>query len=157
MAGLVSLLLVGFVSALVPLVNIEAYLGVRAALVDIEHLWLLGLVAAVGQMLGKLVWFYIGASSLDWGWVRRKIDRPKAQSALEKWRRRTHDRPVVAGSLLFASAMLGVPPFAIVAVLAGQLRMNVALFLTLGLMGRWLRFVGVIGGVQWLGDIWRLA
>jgi membrane protein YqaA with SNARE-associated domain len=153
LAGLVSLLLVGLVSALVPLVNIEAYLGVRAALVDIEHLWLLGLVAALGQMVGKLVWFYIGASSLDWGWVRRKIDRPKAQSALEKWRRRTHERPVFAGSLLFSSAMVGVPPFAILAVLAGQLRMNVALFLTLGLMGRWLRFVGVIGGVQWLGDI----
>ena len=39
---------------------------------------------------------------------------------------------------------------AILAVLAGQLRMNLSLFLVLGLVGRWLRFVAVLGGVEWL-------
>ena len=37
--------------------------------------------------------------------------------------------------LVFASAASGFPPFAIVAVLAGQLRMNVALFLVVGTVG----------------------
>ncbi len=141
---------VGFVSALVPLVNIEAYLGVRGSVSGAGSVWLLGFAAALGQMLGKLVWYYLGASSLHWGWVRRRIETPKAQARLEKWRVRTHERPVVTGGLVFLSAFSGFPPFAIVAVLAGQLRMQLAVFFTLGLAGRWLRFAAVLGGAEWL-------
>ena len=145
-----ALLLIGFASALVPVINIEAYLGVRATVASLDSLWLLAFVAAVGQMLGKLVWYRIGASSLGWSWVRRRIEKPKAQARLELWRARTHERPVVAGAFVLASSLLGFPPFAILAVVAGQLRMSLPLFLTLGLAGRWLRFAGVLGGVAWL-------
>jgi len=147
---LVSLLVIAFVSALVPLVNIEAYLGLRAAVAEVDDVWLLGFVAAAGQMLGKVLWYYVGASSLEWRWIKRRVDRPKAQERLTRWRTRTDERPVLAGALVFASALSGLPPFAILAVLAGQLRMSLALFLVLGLMGRWLRFVAVLGGVGWL-------
>ncbi len=150
MKDLLTLVLVGFASALVPLVNIEAYLAVLEALYGTEGIWALGLAAAVGQMLGKLLWYQIGASSLGWGWVRRRVEKPKAQARLELWRRRTHERPVVAGALVFVSALVGLPPFALLAVLAGQLRMGLTLFLTLGLAGRWLRFTFVLGGVSLL-------
>ena len=82
--------------------------------------------------------------------MRRRIETPKAEARLEKWRVRTHERPVVTGGLVFLSAFSGFPPFAIVAVLAGQLRMQLALFFTLGLAGRWLRFAAVLGGAEWL-------
>ena len=141
---------VAFASALVPVINIEAYLAVRAAVGGIGGIWGLSLVAAGGQMLGKLVWYRIGASSLGWSWVRQRIEKPKAQARLELWRARTHERPVVAGAFVLASSLLGFPPFAILAVVAGQLRMSLPLFLTLGLAGRWLRFAGVLGGVAWL-------
>jgi membrane protein YqaA with SNARE-associated domain len=147
---IVTLFLLGTASALVPVINIEAYLAVRAAVTDLGSVWLLGFVAALGQMLGKLVWYQLGASSLDWRWVRRKVETPKAQARLELWRRRTDERPLVAGALVLVSALGGLPPFAIVAVVAGQLRMRLELFLVLGLLGRWLRFVGVLGGVLWL-------
>ena len=150
MTDLISLLVIAFGSALVPVINIEAYLGLRAALVAIDDPWLLGFVAAAGQMVGKVVWYYIGASSLDWGWVRRRTEQPKAQARLVKWRSRTAERPVVATVLVFASALTGLPPFAILAVLAGQLRMSLALFFVVGLAGRWLRFVAVLGGVGWV-------
>ena len=78
------------------------------------------------------------------------MEKPKNAARLETWRARTHQRPVVAGLLLFVSASVGFPPFAVVAVLAGQLRMSLTLFLTLGLLGRWLRFVAVLGGAQWV-------
>jgi membrane protein YqaA with SNARE-associated domain len=149
-ADLLGLLAVAFVSALLPLVNVEAYLGVRAAVADVEQVWLLGLVAAAGQMAGKAIWYYVGASSLDWGWIRRRIDRPRAQERLTRWRARTGERPLLAGSLLFVSALSGLPPFAILAVLAGQLRMSLPVFLVLGLLGRWLRFAVILGGVDWL-------
>jgi membrane protein YqaA with SNARE-associated domain len=144
---------VAFLSALVPLVNIEAYLGVRGAMASVDSLWLLGFAAALGQMVGKVVWYYLGASSLHWGWVRRKVEKPKAQARLELWRRRTEERPVVAGGLVFLSAFSGFPPFAIVAVVAGQLKMSVGQFFVLGLVGRWLRFAAVLGGAEWLSRL----
>jgi membrane protein YqaA with SNARE-associated domain len=150
---LLAVLGVGVLSALLPLVNIEAYLGVRGAVADVDRLWLLGFVAALGQMVGKVVWYYLGASALSWGWVRRKVETPKAQARLETWRRRTHERPVVAGGLVLLSAFSGLPPFAVVAVVAGQLRMQLALFFTLGLVGRWLRFALVLGGAEWLSGL----
>ena len=146
---------VAFASALVPLVNIEAYLGVRGSVGSIENVWVLGLVAGFGQMVGKVIWYYLGASSLHWGWVRRRVETPKAQARLETWRTRTHERPVVAGALVFVSAFSGFPPFAILAVLAGQLRMQLALFFGLGLAGRWLRFTAVLGGAEWLAQFLR--
>lgn len=147
-----ALLLIGFASALVPLINIEAYLGVRASLASLDSVWLLSLVAAVGQILGKLVWYYIGASALSWGWVRRRVEKPKNLARLELWRRRTHDRPVLAAALVWVSAFTGFPPFAVLAVLAGQLRMSLPLFVVVGLLGRWLRFAVVLGGAAWFGE-----
>ena len=109
----------------------------------------------VDQMFGKVVWYYLGANALNWGWVRRKVETPKAEARLQVWRTRTQERPVVAGGLVFLSAASGFPPFAIVAVLAGQLRMSLTLFFVLGLLGRWLRFAAVLGGAGWLSQLFR--
>jgi membrane protein YqaA with SNARE-associated domain len=152
---ILAVLGVAFVSALVPLVNIEAYLGVRGSVGSMQSVWLLAFAAALGQMVGKLVWYYLGATSLSWAWVRKRMDTPKAQERLELWRTRTAKRPVLAGALVLASAFSGFPPFAILSVLAGQLRMNVVLFFGLGLVGRWLRFAGVLGGAAWLTGLVR--
>ncbi len=148
-----AVLAVGVVSALVPLVNIEAYLGVRGSVGAIDSAWVLGFAAAFGQMVGKVVWYYLGANALSWGWVRRKVETPKAQARLETWRTRTQERPILTGALVLASAFSGFPPFAIIAVVAGQLRMNLASFFVLGLVGRWFRFVGVLGGAAWLSGL----
>jgi membrane protein YqaA with SNARE-associated domain len=153
MRDLLATLVIGFASALIPVINIEAYLGVRGAVTLLDGLWLFALAAAVGQMIGKLIWYYLGASALHWGWIRRKVEKPKNAARLELWRRRTHERPVIAGLLVFVSALTGLPPFAVLSVLAGQLRMSVVQFCTLGLTGRWLRFLAVLGGAEWLGGV----
>lgn len=150
MRELLSLLAIGFTSALFPLVNIEAYISVRAALSGVGPVWLLSFAAALGQMGGKYLWYRLGASSLSWGWVRRKIDKPSQRARLELWRRRTDSRPFLAGCLVFVSAVVGLPPFAVLSVVAGQLGMHLALFLGVGLAGRWLRFAAILGGVGWL-------
>lgn len=146
---------VAFASALLPLINIEAYLGVRGSVGGMGNVWLLGLVAALGQMSGKLIWYFLGASSLNWSWVRRRIETPKAQVRLEKWRARTHQRPFLAGGLVLMSAFTGFPPFAVLAVVAGQLRMSLTIFFVLGMLGRWLRFTAVLGGAEWLSSLLR--
>ena len=154
-ADVLALLGLGFLSALVPLVNIEVILAARAAAVATGGLWTLSFAAALGQMFGKVVWYYLGANALTWGWVRRKVETPKAEARLQVWRTRTQERPVLAGGLVFLSAASGFPPFAFVAVLAGQLRMSLTLFFVLGLLGRWLRFAAVLGGAGWLSQLFR--
>ncbi len=150
MRDLFTLIVLGFASALIPLVNIEAYLAVLAAVSGLGSVWALALMSALGQMCGKLLWYRIGASSLGWAWVRRKVEKPRAQARLELWRARTHQRPVATGALVFVSALTGLPPFAVLSVLAGQLRMSLSLFLTLGFAGRWLRFAALLAGTSWL-------
>jgi membrane protein YqaA with SNARE-associated domain len=148
-----GILAVGVASALVPLINIEVYLIGLAAVSSGSHVWFLAAVGGLGQMLGKLVWYHLGANALRWGWVRRKVEKPKAAAKLELWRRRTNDRPVFGAALLFVSAVSGFPPFAIIAVLAGQLRLNVWMFLVVGFVGRTLRFAGFLGGADWLMEL----
>lgn len=147
---LLSVLAIGFVSALVPVLNIEAYLGVRGSVAALSGIWILGFAAGLGQMVGKLVWYYLGANALSWGWLRRKVDTPSARERLARWRTRTQDRPVLAGVLVFVSAVTGIPPLALVAVIAGQLRMQIWLFAVLAFTGRGLRFAAILSGVQWL-------
>jgi membrane protein YqaA with SNARE-associated domain len=148
-----ALLGVAFASALLPVVNLEVYLVGLAAVSSDERVWLLAAASGVGQMLGKLVWFYLGANSLRWGWVRRKLEKPKARAKLELWQRRTHERPLLGAALVFASGLSGFPPFAIVSVLAGQLRMNVVVFLVVGVVSRTVRFAAFLGGADWLAGL----
>ena len=103
---------VGFTSALVPVVNIEAVLAVRSAVTHVHAMWALALVAAMAQ-----------------------------------------DAEIVmlTGVLTLASAAIGLPPFAVVSVLAGQLRMSLWLFCSVGVLGRWVRFLVILGCGDWLG------
>ena len=153
MREILGLFGVSVASALVPLINIEVYLLGLSAVSSSQGVWLLAAVTGLGQMLGKMVWYYLGANALRWGWVRRKVEKPKAQAKLELWRSRTQDRPVLGAALLFASAVSGFPPFAILAVLAGQLRMNPAMFFIVGFLGRTLRFAAFLGGGGLLGGL----
>lgn len=150
MGEVLGLFGVSVASALLPLINVEAYLVGMAALTGSDAVWSLSLVGGVGQMVGKVVWYYLGANALRWRWVRRKVEKPKAQAKLELWRERTHDRPWFAAGLVGVSAVSGFPPFAIIAVLAGQLRMNLTMFVVVGTVGRTLRFAAVLGGAGWL-------
>ena len=150
MGEVLGLFGVSVASALLPLINVEAYLVGLTTLTGNDAIWSLSLVGGVGQMIGKVVWYYLGANALKWRWVRRKVEKPKARAKLELWRARTHDRPWFAAGLVLVSAVTGFPPFAIIAVLAGQLRMNLTMFVVVGTAGRTLRFAAVLGGAGWV-------
>jgi len=139
------------VSALFPLVNAEAYVGAVAVAYPGAFLWSLAAVAALGQTCGKLVFYLLGQNSLNWRWVRRKIESPKAQARLAAWQRRTQDNPWTVTGLIGVSALLGLPPLAIISVLAGQLRAPVVLFTAAVFTGRTLRFAAVFAGIAAVG------
>ena len=141
------------VSALVPVVNIEAILAVAASR---EPEIVLGFVVAatLGQMLGKLLWYWGGQHVDRAPWVHRHLEKPKAKAALDRWHARAEGRPWFTAGLLFVSASLGVPPYALTAVLAGMLRVPVLVFLVTGILGRGLRFWAIVSGTGSLRELW---
>lgn len=138
---------VAVASALFPLINIEAYIAGIAALVNNYGIWTVSLVAAAGQVVGKVVWYEVGRSSMNWPYIQKKMDSANWQRQYDKVKARTDDRPWVGVVLLFVSATLGFPPLAIMAVLAGQLRFYRLWFYLTTFVGRTLRFAAVLGGV----------
>lgn len=140
----------GVASALLPFLpflNAEAYLAVLTTH-QVVPLWPLAIAAALGQMVGKVVYFLIGRSSLDWHWVVRHTESPRFQASLARWQHRIGGRPLVAGALVLVSATVGLPPFAIIAVLAGTLRTSLWVFVGVGFVGRTLRFASILGAAD---------
>lgn len=129
------------VSAFVPIVNAEAYLLGLTLTSEGPSVWLLALAAALGQMTGKLVFYYIGRGALTLPRLARKgRDAGRWQRRLDAWRDKAARRPVWALGMVGLSAFVGLPPFAVVSVLAGTLPLHVVRFALVGLVGRYGRF-----------------
>ncbi len=136
----------GILSAIIPLFNMEAYIAV-ADTQSTHHPLLLAFVGSLGQNVGKLVWYYVCRGAVDIPWLQRRIDTPKRQAQYEKWSAYVQGRPVLSGVLTFVSATVGFPPFFAMAMIAGTLRMNAAVFFLTGLVGRTLFFWALLTGV----------
>lgn len=126
-------------AAVAAFLALEVYLGVAAADQTYPSV-VLAAVAAAGQVTGKLLWYWAGAGTTRLPWLRRKLDSPKAAAAMTRWHDRTEGRPVYTGAVLLASAFAGIPPFMVMSVVAGVLRVRLWLFLSTGLVGRFFRF-----------------
>jgi membrane protein YqaA with SNARE-associated domain len=134
-------------SALVPILNVEAYLA--AVALKAHHLsdWQLAAVGGGGQSVGKIIWYMAGTQSMKLRWIRQKMDTEKWQLSYARWHERIVGRPMFAGAISFTSAVTGFPPLAVIAVLAGTLRMNFPIFLVTVFVGRTIRFWLVLAGV----------
>lgn len=152
---LVGTFLFSIASALVPVLNVEAYLAVVANRLPDVDTWQLAAIGAGGQMIGKLVWYAAGERTLRLKRVAAKMKQPAWQASYAKWHERINGRPVYGGVICLAAAFSGLPPFAVIAVLAGTLKMNVWVFLSTGLVGRTLRFWVVLEGAGFLTDLLR--
>ena len=136
-------------SALLPLINIEAILAVTISQQH-DHAVALVVAATIGQMLGKILWYW-GGMHLDRApWVHRHLQKPKVKASLDRWHERAEGRPWFTAALLFVSAATGFPPYAVTAVLAGTLRVPFWIFLLTGTVGRGLRFWAVVAGTSGL-------
>ena len=125
-----------FLSGVLPLVSIEAYLLGVAALAPGCPPLLVVAVAALGQMSAKLL-LYLGGR----GVLRIPLrGRERVAAAAARLGRSPTSPPLI----VFGSAFSGLPPFYVVSVAAGFLRFRVATFLVAGLAGRFLRFGAVI-------------
>ena len=55
----------GVLSAIVPLINMEAYIAGIAALLGNINIWLVALVAGFGQAIGKIPWYEVSRRSME--------------------------------------------------------------------------------------------
>ena len=149
---LVTTFFVAILSALIPLVNIEAYLATVGALVDQFGLWPVSFVAALGQTVGKAIWYEIGRQSMHWSYIQKKIEQPKWQQQYARARERADSHVLGAATLVFLSATLGFPPMAVIAVVAGQLSFHRWVFYGTTVVGRTLRFAALLGGISLLAQ-----
>jgi membrane protein YqaA with SNARE-associated domain len=137
-------LVVCFIAGLVPLVNAELFLVGISALVIRSPAQLPAIVvlAAIGQMTAKVVLYYMGVGmfELPRGRWRERFERARAR--VERWKKRPY-------AIYAVSATLGLPPFYLVSLVAGVLRINFTLFCLIGLAGRTARFAVVVA-IPWL-------
>lgn len=126
---------VSLISGLVPVVNIEAYL-VSVALLAPRAGWPVVLIATAGQMIAKCVLYVSGRDGL----------RPRAGKygeRLERAGKQLREHRFGTFSVVAMSALLGVPPFYAVSVMAGVLRLPLPRFLVVATACRVVRFAAV--------------
>lgn len=145
MSILITTFAVCTLSAIVPVVNAEAYLLALSALLPPGPTWLTALAAAGGQTTGKLVWYAVGWKSFESSWVQRKLDVGRRRQRYDGWRSTFTSRPLLSRLVLFASATLGLPPLFLLALLAGELRIPLRWVVPMVLIGRTLRFAFLLG------------
>ena len=133
--------MVAVVSAVVPFVYIEVYLLAAVAVVPGGYAtWTLGVVAAVGQMVGKsaLYWSARGVTS---SWVSSRSDHVPSDGLRH---RMAAMNPLAVNGLTFASAFLGFPPLILVAPAAGAAAIRFWPFALAGFAGRVLRLTALV-------------
>jgi membrane protein YqaA with SNARE-associated domain len=137
-----------FASAALPFVNSELYLLAAYILVPPDQVPLLVIAAGVGAMGGKAVLYLAGSGALRLpsARLRNAVDAAKLQYARAGGRGN-----LVGGAVVLFSAMVGLPPFYPISIMAGALRFPFWPFMVLGLIGRTIRF-GALALVPGLFD-----
>jgi membrane protein YqaA with SNARE-associated domain len=126
-------------TALVPWFNAELLLlalapGSRAP----ADALLLVLAMSFGQMTGKGVIY----------WLSRRAaltPSPRLRGAIDRWTERMRERVPWAVAMVFVSAIFGMPPFYVVSIVSGAIRLPFGAFLAAGMGGRLVHFGAVAG------------
>lgn len=135
------------VSAVVPWVNAELLMLSAVPVVGSPaHLAVLVATVTAGQMTGKASVYWIARSTT-------RPPGPRLEQALDRWRVRLERRPGSALAVTFVSSTTGCPPFYLVSVMAGALKMAFGRFLAIGLLGRLIHFgiVAFLPQMAWRG------
>lgn len=136
------------VSALFPIISVEIFVVGLVVKGPEVPWWLLALVVTLGQIGGKLLYYYAarGAIRLP-GFLHRKSDPAhhagRWQQWLDRFRTSCRNRPMWTGVVLLLSAAASLPPFLATCVVAGWARVPLATFLVTGLVGRFTRFAAL--------------
>lgn len=128
------------VSAIFPWVNAEIIvLSLPAVAKSQVDLVVLVLVAAAGQMAGKCAVYWGSRTGL-------RLPTGRIAAVLARWRTRVAARPRSPLALVLLSSTVGIPPFYLMTMVAGALKVNFLEYLLVGTCGRLLRFSALVIG-----------
>jgi membrane protein YqaA with SNARE-associated domain len=157
-AACLAAMLVGIVSAFLPLLPVEPYV-VGAAAINRETALPVALAAGVGQTIGKALIFLAARGSLRSQWLHAWVERRRAAQAVKQsepegpprrfaWLIRCLKAPTgllkretVAVPVILLSAVVGVPPLLITTFYVAAANTRLAVFAGSCLVGRCARFV----------------
>jgi membrane protein YqaA with SNARE-associated domain len=128
-----STYIIAVISGFVPVVNIEIYLIWVAALTPRSQGIPITILATLGQMTAKTLMYLGGAGIL-------KISLRKPGEKMAAIQKKFEEKRNQTGLFIFLSAFLGVPPFYLVSIVSGALKIKLPRFIMAGLTGRFLRF-----------------
>lgn len=150
---------VGIGSALLPIfINAELFVGGLGATVDSRLTLVIAiLVLVIATVIGKAFVFQLAraGSRKIRSSVERKPPRNKLFAQVRRlsdWLLTLLDRPYAGAITAFVSSLTGIPPLAIVTILAGASRQPQWLFLSMVFIGRLLQFLAiafVLHGISW--------
>ncbi len=139
----------GIGSALLPVfLNAEAYVVAMGALVSTKFSLFLGILALVaGTIVGKACVFELarkGSSKI------RSVDRKPSRNAFfakvrqfSDWLLSLLDRPYAGALTVLMSSLFGIPPLAVVTVMAGASKQPSWIFLLMVFIGRMTQFLAL--------------
>jgi len=144
---------VAFGSALVPLISVEIFVLALVTREPTLSCLALGAVVAAGQLGGKFIYYLAARGTFHLPKIMHHTPKPPT-ARRERWHQRTkrarawverltekcHRHPGWMFGTYGVSSVVGLPPFMATTILAGLARMSVAMFLTTGLVGRFIRF-----------------
>jgi membrane protein YqaA with SNARE-associated domain len=156
---------VAIASSVLPVLSVELFVVAFAAHhphLPVPLFLLFGAVTAVGQVAGKLLYFYAARGSLHLpafmhraAAASQSTETPAPAGGLKRWwhavvsrirlawlwlRVRCHRHPKVLIAATASSALLGVPPFLATTVLAGLAGLSLRTFVAASLPARFVRF-----------------
>jgi membrane protein YqaA with SNARE-associated domain len=146
---------VGVISALVPLINAEAYV-VASQMSALAGPIPVAIGIAIGQSIGKVLLFLGVRRGKQFPFVRRERNRlrnAQVGPVRQRFRRAVAALLALIGRerwglpIVLLAAVTGIPPLYAVALLAGATRMRLGWFSLTVLVGRLARFVLVVQGV----------
>lgn len=138
---LVSAIVACFVGGLLPWINGEVFVGAAAAVLS---------AAAFPVLIVACTTSHLAAKSALYALVRWAPDRlpRRALRSLERARRLAEGRPRRTVLMLVLSAAAGLPPFYLVTLAAGAVRVPFAHFLAAGGAGLMARYAVVVWSVS---------
>lgn len=152
----------GVLSAIVPVINAEAYV-IASQVTAVAGAVPIAVGVAIGQTFGKVALFYAVRRGRELPALKRKRADRRTRPAgpkLLKWRAFVARLLALVGDprwglpITFVAAFVGLPPLYAVALLAGATTMRGLWFALVVLAGRLLRFVLVALGVDWAIQLW---
>ncbi|WP_258175244.1 VTT domain-containing protein [Actinopolyspora mortivallis] len=142
-------------TAVVPVFSSEMYLvGVALAQPELSW-WVLGPAAAVGQLVGKTVHYLAARGVLRLPrLLRRYRNRPDGETLRRLQAACTRHR-LSGATTVFASGLVGLPPFTLVAPAAGLLKAPLTVWAPAATAGRLIRFclLAALPGLLHLGTL----